>query len=398
MAGSVGAVAGRPSRGLNPRQMASVLSRFQGPEQLYIQPFTPLDQPVIPTNLNLTRPCSELILIWKGRVSIGGANYTAVAAEAPQTIIQRVQLTGTHKTFNQIMPINMTGATIWAWPLLYKSRGNALIINGVQQPAPGVPFAQVGSVFGNTGDYDLIIEYRIPFAPVYGPWSKRVTNYYALNPQDWVGQSLQLQLFMGDLTSFGTPAGGTTVAFHAFGSSSGSPVVGVYQNFLIQGPAAGSIASGVVIRNEQNVISGSLGQIGNQIRLALLQKQQTSNVVLKTGIQLAGTSGQVVVFGSLSDSIAERTQLIVDNKPVKNNPLNILAKLYAGDAFNCVIPGGYLLFPFDESQTPLTSFQAQTSAGGTVFELDSDVLTNTSGQLGTFVQEQLLGAAGQKAA
>lgn len=389
---------GVPGNGqrLNARQQAQTLSRWQGPELLFNQVFTALGQPIIPNNLNLTRPCESLDLIWTGRVTIGGANYTSVAAEAPQTIINRIILQGTHKSFNQIIPINASGATVFCYTRLFQRQGNPLYINGMLQPDPSLPFAQSGTVFGNTGTYDLRIHYNIPFSPIFGPWSARVRNYFQLNPNDWVANSLQLQLFFGDATSFGVPAGGTTVAFSAFGSNSGSPQVGIYQNFGILGPMAQSIVSPVVIRNEQNVISGSLGAIATAQRLALLQKQQTTALMLKTGILQTTASPGVIVMASLSDTICNRSQVIVDNKPVKNNPDNFAAKDYMMRMFDTIIPQGYLVFPWTESQTPLTAFQAQTTAGGTTFEFDSDVIASASNQFGTIIQEQVLGQPGQK--
>lgn len=375
--------------GLSPRSVAQVLSRFQGPEQFFQQPFTALSSPVLPNNINLNRPMESIEMWWLGHVEIGVAPYAVVAAEAPQTIIQKVILQGTHKRFNQIIPINMTGATIFAWPRLFQERGNALIINGVQQPELSVPLAQVGANFGAVGGYDLAIQYTIPLGVMFGPTGRRSVNYFLYQPQDWVGQSLQLQLFFGDASSFGTPGAGTTVAFSAFGSLQGSPQVIIDTNYAILGAAANKISAGVVIRNEQNLQGGSLSAIANAVRIAQLQKQKTTNVVIKTGVQLAGTSPGVIVFQTCDDNVLERTQIIVDNKPVKNNNLNIIAKNYAGRQFNTVLPGGYLNFPFVESQTPLTYFRGDQVSGGSNFELDSDVLTQTG--FGTLVQEQVLG-------
>jgi hypothetical protein len=377
------------ARGLTPRQVAQVLSRYQGPEQFFQQPFNVLDSPVLPNNINLNRPMESIEMWWLGRVTIAGANYDTVAAEAPQTIIQKVILQGTHKKFNQIIPINMSGATIFAWPRLFQEKGNSLIINGVMQPELSVPLSQVPANFGNIGTYDLAIQYTIPLAPMFGPAARRSVNYFLYQPQDWVGQSLQLQLFFGDATSFGTPNIATTVTFSALGSNTGQPQVMIDTNYAILGAAANKISAGVIIRNEQSFQGGSLSSIGNNIRIAQLQKQKTTNVVLKTGVQLAGTSPSVIVFQTLDDTVLERTQIIVDNKPVKNNNLNIIAKNYAGRQFNTTVPGGYLNFPFVESQTPLTYFRGDQVSGGSNFEIDSDVLTNTG--FGTFVQEQVLG-------
>ncbi len=76
---------------LTPRALFSILGRNQGPELFYRLPFNPLDATPIPKNINLTRPMERLHIVWRGHVSITGANYLAVAAEAPATIIQNVK-------------------------------------------------------------------------------------------------------------------------------------------------------------------------------------------------------------------------------------------------------------------------------------------------------------------
>jgi len=383
----------RPGENPN-RAAAQVLSRFQGPEQFFIQSVTPLTSPIIPQNINLNRPLESIDLWWRGRVTITVANFASVAAEAPQSILQQVILQGTHKTLNQIIPISMTGATLFAWPRLFQTTGNPLLINGVMQPELSVPVAQTGPNFGDVGVYDLEIRYTIPTAPVFGPGARRVTNWFAYQPADWVGQSLQLQLFFGDESSFGTPGAGTVVAFSAFGSNTGSPSVTIDCNYMILGGAANKINAAVVIRNEQNLIAGSLSATANAQRIATLQKQKTTNVVLKTGVILTGTSAGVQVFDTLDDDILQRTQIIVDNKPVRNNNNNRIAQCYHGRMFNTIVPGGYLPFSFVESQTPLTYFRGDQMSGGSNFEVDSDVLTALANQTGTMVQEQVLGNPG----
>ena len=65
------------------RDLASILGRNQGPELFFQQPFTALTAPIIPKNFNVNRPCERIHIVWRGSVVIAGANYSAVAAEAP---------------------------------------------------------------------------------------------------------------------------------------------------------------------------------------------------------------------------------------------------------------------------------------------------------------------------
>jgi hypothetical protein len=301
-----------------PRDLASILGRNQGPELFFQQPFTAGQSPIIPKNLNVNRPLERLHIVFRGRVVISGANYTAVAAEAPQTILARVRLTGQHKRYGSLTPIDVSGATLFALPSLTRHvRGSSLYINGVRQPFLNVPLSQAPSTFGNTGTYDLEIHYNIPVGPLLPEGSKISTIPFHYMNADW-GDTLQLQLFFGDQTSFGTPAGGTVVAFSAFGSGAGSPLVTIETNYEILGPLSTQIATAVLVRSEQLQVA-PLASNATAVRIQLLQKQKTTNVFFKTGTLLTGSGPGVSVFGSLSDNVLDFTQMVVDNKPIKKN-------------------------------------------------------------------------------
>lgn len=375
--------------GLSVRDVASLLGRNQGPELFFQQAFAALTAPIIPKTINLNRPMERIHIVWRGRVVIAVANFTAVAAEAPQTIIQRIQLKGIHSRFGSLTPIDITGASAFAWARCFRIRGSSEYINGVRQPEPNVPFAQVGATFGNTGTYDMEIHYSIPLVPLLGLNSKISTVPFLYMNKDWQ-DTLTLQLYFGDASSFGTPGGATTTAFTAFGSGAGTPLVSIFSNYEILGPLEPTISPAVVIRQSQTVTSQVQTAANNQ-RLILLQKQKTMNVLIKTGTLLAGTSAGVSVFATLVDTILDETQVIVDNKPVRNNFNNFAEKEYAGFAFNTVLPGGYLNFTFVDSMSPLTYYRGDLLAGGSTFELDSNVLTSGATQAAEIIQEQVIG-------
>jgi hypothetical protein len=373
--------------------LAQLLGRNQGPELFFTQAFTALASPYLPKNLNINRPLESLDIVFRGRVVIGTANYTSVAAEAPATIIQRIRLTGTHRKYGSLTLCDMSGATLFAFTRLFNQRSNTLLINGTRQPEPSVPYAQAGATFGNTGTYDLEIHYWLPMCPILPPSAgsqQASCTPFLLQPEDW-NDTLQLQLFFGDATSFGTPAGGTTVTFTAFGSGSGSPTVTVETNYEILGPAANSgIPSAVVIRNEKNA-SGVVTSIGNNIRLLLLDKQKTMNCVVKSGILNTGSSGGVSVFASLSDTILDFTQIVVDNKPVRNIQNNFAGKEYYGRTFNTVLPQGYYNMSFIDSMNPLTFYRGDLVAGGASFELDSNIVSANANNSVLVTQEEVYG-------
>lgn len=374
------------------RALAAVMGRFQAPELVFQQPFTALTSPIIPRNINLTRPLESLKIVWRGRVAITVANFTTIAAEAPQTIIQRIRLTGTHRVFNQLAPIDISGASAFAWARLTQLRSNSLIINGTRQADPGMPFGQVGATFGNTGTYDLEISYDIPLTPFLPPSSRIALLPFMYLPQDWA-DTLQLQLFFGDNTSFGTP-GTAVTAFTAFGSGAGTPTVSIFANYCLLGPLANSIKSAVCVRNETVIAGGPVAAVANAQRLTLLQKQRTNCVIVKAGTLLTGSSAGVSVFGALLDTMLDRTVIALDNKPVRNNQANFSQKEYLGRQFNTIVPGGYNGFTFVDSMSPLTMYRGDLIPGGSTFELDSDVLTATANQAVAIIQEQVFGNPG----
>lgn len=377
------------------RDLASILGRNQGPELFFQQPFTAGQSPIIPKNLNVNRPCERIHLMWQGRIVIGVAPFTAVAAEAPQTILSRVRLTGQHARYGQLTPIDVSGATLFALPRLTRSRGSSLYINGVRQPELNVPLSQSGATFGNVGTYDIEIHYDIPLGPILPVGSKPTTVPFLFMNSDW-HDTLQLQIFFGDATSFGTPGGATTTTFSAFGSGAGSPLLTIFQNYEILGPLSNQIATAVVVRSEQ-LQTAPLSANGNAIRLQLLQKQKTMNIFFKTGILLTGSGPGVSAFASLSDGILDFTQPIVDNKPIRNSFSNRAEKEYAGYAFDTVLPGGYNNFTFTDSQNPLTYYRGDLLAGGSTFELDTNVIGSAANAAAQVLQEQVIGDPGSTA-
>jgi hypothetical protein len=380
-----------PASSYNASQLAQILGRNQGSELFFQQPFAALTSPFINKPMNVTRPWQALHIIFRGRVTIGVANFAVVAAEAPQTILQRVRLTGQHRVFGSVVPIDMTGATMFAWTRLFRLRSPSLIINGVRQPDPNVPFAQVGATFGNVGAYDLEIHYYLPLVPILAEGSKLASVPYMYMGKDW-GDSLQLQLFIGDATSFGTLGVGTTVAFTAFGSGAGTPTFTVNQVFEILGPLSRNVNPGLVVRSSQNIVAG-MTAAGNTLQIALLQKKKTLNIMLKTGLLLAGSSAGVQVFSTLLDNMLEMTQPTVDNKPIRNNSNNFAAKEHGGYVFGTILPQGYLNFPFDDSMSPLTAYRGDQVDGASTFQLQTNVLTTNAQQAVEVLQEQVFGDA-----
>jgi hypothetical protein len=389
-----------PAPNFVPRSaFAAYLGRNQGSEFFFTQPWTDLQQTNIPKTLSINRPLQQVILNWRGRVTIAGANYGTVAAEAPQTIIDRIRLFGTYKG-NALVLRDISGASCFAWARIFGPRGSSLIINGTRQAELSIPVQQVGATFGNIGAFDLDIWYSIWMPPIVAP-AARPANWlpFCLQPRDW-NDTLQIQINMGQGattaagvggSSFGTPAGATTSALTAFGSGAGVPQVDIWTVYQLAGPLRDKFMSAVVVQNEQRITQG-IAAVASNVRLAVLQKQKTTAVVVKSGVNLTGTAPGVNVFATLSDTLINRTQILVDNRPIRATLDNRTEKEFAGMQGNTVVPGGYFAQTFIDTQTPRTALRGDLEnviAPGAQFELTSDIVSANANNLITVIQEMI---------
>lgn len=374
------------------KELSAYLGRNQGPEFFTSVPHNGVAQQVlIPRNLSINRPLEALIFRWKGRVDISVANMGAAAAESPMTILNRITVNGTFKG-TALTPIKIQGSTAFSWARLFGIRGSSCYINGIRQTDPNVPFAQTLANFGNIGTYDLDIWYVVPTWPIVSGSSRAWESVpYFWQPEDWA-DSIQVTLELGDATAFGT-VGGATVAFTAFGSGAGTPVVEIYTRYVILGTIRPGrhFRTAAVIRNEQQTTAG-LTAISANVRIQPLQKQKTTNIMVKSGVTLAGSTAGVQVFGSLSDLMLDKTLIVVDNKFIRNNLSNLASKESIGFSDTTILPQGYLNFSFIDSQSPRTAFRADDPmvvGAGANFELDTDVLTAGALQAVNVVQEMI---------
>lgn len=372
------------------RASAASVGRFQAPELFFTQDisFAAPNSVNIPRPLNLNRPIESMQIKLRFRVAVTVANMTSVSPEAPQSMLQSVILNGTHRQYGNLTPLRLSGATIFAWQRMFQATGNDLLINDVRAAEPGRPFTSSFAGTTAASPYDIEMTYNIPFGPQMGigQSSKRDLASYLLQPADW-GDTLQLQLNFADQTGLGV-VGPATVTFSAFGSGAGNPSMSIYLNYSILGPFANSLETGVVIRQEQ--FFTGFTATATATRIAQLQKQITTNLVMKSGTSQTATAG-VTNFATLSDRILDRTQILVDNKPVKNNQSNIGQKAYLGRMFNTIQPAGYFMLSFVEAQNPQLAYRGDGLAGGSLYEVFSDILTSGGTQLLAMTQEMIYG-------
>jgi hypothetical protein len=379
---------------------ATQLARFSEPEFWFSQ------SPAItaagglttinaPGPFNLVRPIESLSIFVSMRVTVTVGAYAAVAPEAPQNYVQLIQIQGNHKDFGGITPIQISGATAYAWGRQFQleTGGGEYLISKAggaltRAAQPGRPFTSAFD--GTVATHDMIIMYHVPFGPSIMPSPikyKQSTNFL-LQPLDW-GNTLNLRLLVGDASSLGDPTG-ATVAFAGFGGS-GNPLVSVFTNYALLGEFQNKMQrSGVVIRNEQQLPSQT--GLATAVLLQQLQHQISTTVMLKTGrIQATGLTAGVDTLASLSDLQTENTQLVVDNKPLRNNLNNMMEKSYHERMFNTVVPEGYFPLTFADSGSSLTAYRGDKLPGGSQFNLNSNIITANANQRQRLIQEYILG-------
>jgi len=404
-------------RKLSQKEIASYMMRTSGPELFFSFNFATLTTTNVPKNIQLNRPLQAVILQWKGRVAVTTAAYTAVAVEALQNILQRITLRGTHKDFGALTPFDGSGATLFALARLYSSgggRGNSRILSKITagalagnwpfeqtfvgqpvlQPDLTIPMgltpgggAPVANAFGTINSWDIEVDWYLPVYPYGTPDAQAIG--YVYDPADW-GQTLQLVIQTGDFSSYGTNASSANVAFTAFGSGAGVPVVNILLDYVSLGPLRNSIKKAVCIRNIQSP-AAVLSSAGNAVRLQLLQNYKTATVSVKKGTVLAGTSAGVVVYATLSDTITDQTVLRVDNKPLKNFQFDSVTKEFYGIRYQTVQPQGYLGISFVDGYNSLTVFPGDGLPGGAQFDVAANVVIPSASNLIEVVQEMILG-------
>ena len=378
-----------------PRNFAHYIMRPTGPQQFYTMGFTPGQNTPIPKSIPLNQPLGFIHIQWAGRIVIGVANYTSVSPESLLNILMNFKLTGTHVTLSNITPFNTTGANLFKYAKIWNIRGNSVWINGVRisddQMSQGIPIA----TFGNTGTYDVRVHWTIPVFPMGIPDQQAILYLY--NAAAW-NQTLQMSLQQGDLSSFGTPGGTTTVTFSSFGSGAGSPVWNILTSYVSLGSElSGKIAQAVKVLNDIP-ISSVLQSAATQIQLAQLQLQKTTAVIIKTGTTQAATGGNI--FATLSDFIMENTVIKVNNNAIRNLLVNDITKEFYGYRQQTNQPIGYLGILFDDgfpASNAWTAFHGENpKLAGSTFAAFANIVGAAGGNGGNVLQEYILGTPATK--
>ncbi|MGH9373371.1 MAG: hypothetical protein ACRD15_17765 [Vicinamibacterales bacterium] len=379
------------------RAADTTLGRFTGPVPFYstTNTFAAPNTIRVPNPVPLSKALESILVVLRFRLAITVANYTVGVPEAPQTLLERLVVRGNHSRLGGQIPIDISGATAFVWPNLSTPFATNLRMGATyaRSADPGQPFVQtLGLSTGAIGSYDVEVVYQIPVGPFLGNGATEIRSLmpFLWRAEDW-GDSLQVELQLGDRTSLGTPAGTTVTTWTAYGSAAGSPSVEVFLNYSLMGQLSGIGQGGFLVRTEQAAVPALTGIATDQQLGSFLRRAVTTRVLTKSGILLAGTSAGVTVFGSLSDLQLDRTRLVVDQKAIRDTARNYAMKAYLQRMFGCVHPEGYFDLDFCESGNPLLALRLDQSPPGVQAMLRTDVLTANAANRQNIVQEYVIG-------
>lgn len=375
---------------------ASILGRYQGAEQFDTRTVafgTPQQTQYRPFNLN--RPLEAIIIEARGRLAVTVGAYADNAAEGWANLLQRIRLEGQHRTYGNLVPINLSGATAFVIPLLTQDAAGSMVMTSVggaaltRQARPTQPFGE--SFPGTVANHDFIVYWVLPLTPQMGIGSslKRWSQAFTYMPDDWQN-TLTLTLEWGDASALGDRTGATT-AFTAFQSATGTPQVSVHLSYNILGPMENAARrQGICLRTER--LLTDFTAVAPEQRLLSLDKRITTGVLVKTGlIEDTGITAGVTTFQGLSSIQHDRTQIVVDNKPVRNIVSDLAEKARICRQFSVNPIEGYHLLSFVDGQNPLLAYRGDGLKGGAQFDLIADIDSASANNRVAIVQEQVIG-------
>ena len=359
-----------------PAALRKAVGRDQGPQLWFSSPFTPATagnvQVASPSFADLSRPSIGVKIVLRYRATVGTAAYASLNAEAPQNLLQNVNLYGNRARTGATVPYNGSGATLFALNSFFKTDGVAArqFIGTFRQNRLSSPMGLTNGVpnttgnFGGIGSFDIQSEYFVPFGPFGGNTAASTDN-------------------------FGVKGASGSLAFTGY-AGVGSPMVFVY---LIPTLQAGNKAdtqiinmyrAGVIQRNSQ-ASQASMTTTATNSQLALLQNRDTPKIISKAGVVTA-----LGDYSSLSDSIFTKQYLTVGGKPVVQLNDQWSQQGWYESKLEGEAPQGYDVIDFVGGGTQFhwpRIFRAPS--GAEQFALSADI-TGAANQAAEIMQEQVL--------
>lgn len=376
------------------------ISRDQGPEFDQSMNFNPLGLSTTLVSLKTDRKIKIIDIHVRGRITNGGAPVVYRAGPpllgTPLfSLIQQITLRGQHQRYGTQSPIVLDGETAAEIMALMYANWTPTFAVSVN----GGAMVRSGTLSGNanaTNDFEFVL----PVATYPETVSDGDQVFHCLHGPDWPG-NLYLDLACADETALGVAAG--SVTFGPFGGGAGSMLINILtERPLLTAALAAKIRPAVLFRTTSftQPTQAVSGVSGAGIKITdLTVGKNTTRLMLKTGVQLAGTSAGVVVFAPLSDGIITRTSFSVDDRDLRFQKANqdIVLQDYMGRMYHRTIPVGYKIIDFIGGTgkgpgNPKASFESAKLTAARKFQMVGDVVA-AGNQIAEVVQEMLLGRA-----
>lgn len=385
---------------INMNALISRITRDQGPEFEQTLAFANTTQVSTPTSLRTDRKIRFFDLHVRLRLTNSGAPGTyrtgpALLGTGLFALIQQFALRGQHLRYGSQVPIIMRGETAAEWMALMNPNWVPRFSVSVNAGAL-TQGAALSNVAAATNDVDFVLP--IPMFPY--DLSPSDQTFYSLHGPDWPG-NLYFDINTADVTALGVALAQSTVS--AFGSGAGSGAIDILtERPLVSKDLASKIRPGLTFRiqnTSQPTQAVSTGAATAGVKISdLTVGKDTTRIFRKVGTALAATTGGVVVYTTLSDTILTRDVFAMDNRQLRfqNGNANSVMQDYNGRMYGRTIPAGYLILDLISgigtgTANAKASFQSSQLTAARKFEYDADVNVVGATQICETVQEMVLG-------
>jgi hypothetical protein len=385
---------------VNMNALISRITRDQGPEFEQSLNFAATTQISTPTSLRTDRKIRYFDFQFRGRLTNSAAPGTyrtgpSLLGTGLFALIQQFQLRGQHLRYGSQVPIIMRGETAAEWMAIM----NPNWVPRFSVSVNGGALTQ-GAALSNAANATNDVDFTLPIPMYPFDLSPSDQTFYSLHGPDWPG-NLYFDINTADQTAMGVTV--AQASFFAFGSGAGTPVINIHsERPLISKDLASKVRPGVTFRvqnTSQPTTAVSTGAATAGVKLGdLTVGKDTTRVFRKAGTSLAATTGGVVVYGTLSDTILTRDVIAMDNRQLRFQIGNGNSTMqdYMGRMYGRTVPTGYVMIDFISgigtgTANAKASFQSAQLTAARKFEYDADVNTVAATNIAELVQEMVLG-------
>jgi hypothetical protein len=334
----------------------------------------------------LDKPLWGMLLECRYRVVTTGA-VGVINAEGALNFIQKVRVVGTHKRFGTREIVNLRGATLYELEKKYSFGMAAPLVSNL--PAAGAAFA--------ASTYDVNFVIPCPFVPRGIP--KLQQMMFLARNDEWA--TFDIYVTFGDITSIGSAAQTTATFSDYLGGGSSRVRITVIRSIL--GEARGLIQPAVFRRQFLPLTTVLTSASFTDAAIQDLDVGfKVCAYLIKTGTAVPGTTGGVLSFSALSDTIVTRPKIKLDNVVIKDALSPLTARAYSLLEFGFggsagIAPGapsgvdtGYVSMEFCEGHDLNTAFRGDMLNRSNKLQFSGDV-TSAANQQGEIVEEMLEG-------